>query len=226
MIKLCALLLLAATAAPAQEPAAQEMRAVLVEGPVTLASGAAVAQDAVLHAGDTVQTGEDGRVEILLPAGSLLRLGENSRLTLKDSTPQKSFSATLLLGSVWAKVHKLLSGETFHVETENGVAGVRGTEFRVEVAQGQDDLVRVYEGTVQVDARDGRWSHRIEAAHELRFHRERPPAGPRSFDPATERGRFMQWVRARKEQELRNPERDRRNLRHKQRERRERRRDR
>src|SRR2546426_8489730 len=46
------------------------------------------------------------------------------------------------LGNLWARVYKLLAGETFGVETENGVAGVRGTEFRVEVVQDQPDLVR------------------------------------------------------------------------------------
>src|SRR5262249_16912818 len=118
-----------------------------VEGPVTpkLEPGAEV------HAGDTIETGEGGRVEIALTTGTLLRLGESSRVTLKEEVPQKAFNARLLLGNVWAKVHKLVSGETFHIETENAVAGVRGTEFRVEVAPQKEDLVRVYEGVVQVD---------------------------------------------------------------------------
>src|SRR5690242_8675966 len=113
----------------------------LAEGPVTpkLDVGAEV------HAGDTIETGEGGRVEITMSTGTLLRLGENSRLNLQDDVPQKAFSARLLLGNIWAKVHKLVSAETFHIETENGVAGVRGTEFRVEVAPQQEDLVRVYE---------------------------------------------------------------------------------
>ncbi|MCA1828398.1 MAG: FecR family protein [Myxococcales bacterium] len=168
----------------------------LVEGPVT----PKLAQGAEVHAGDTIETGEGGRVEITMPGGTILRLGESSRITLHEDVPQKAFSARLLLGNVWAKVHKLIAGETFQIETENAVAGVRGTEFRVEVAPQQEDLVRVYEGVVQVDGEGGKWSHRVEAAHELRFRRDRQPDGPRSFDPDSEKGhRFMEWVRTRHE---------------------------
>jgi len=183
----------------------------LAEGPVTpkLDVGAEV------HAGDTIETGEGGRVEITMSTGTLLRLGESSRVTLTEDVPQKAFSARLLLGNIWAKVHKLVSAETFHIETENGVAGVRGTEFRVEVAPQQEDLVRVYEGVVQVDGKE--WSQRVEAAHELRFRRDRAPEGPRSFDPASEKGhRFMDWVRERRDQDRdrRHPERENRHERH------------
>ena len=181
---------------------AAAMTVTLAEGPVTLADGAKVEKGAALAPGQTVQTGEGGRVEITLSSGTVLRLGESSRMTLQDATPQKSFSARLLLGNVWAKVHKLLAGETFHIETENAVAGVRGTEFRVEVAPQKEDLVRVYEGVVQVDGKDGQWSQRVGAAHELRFSRGRSPEAPRAFDPASEKGhRFMDWVRSRKEHE-------------------------
>jgi ferric-dicitrate binding protein FerR (iron transport regulator) len=174
----------------------------LVEGPVT----PKLEQGAEVHPGDTIETGEGGRVEITMPSGTLLRLGENSRITLRESVPQKVFSAKLLLGNIWAKVHTLLAGETFHVETENGVAGVRGTEFRVEVTPQQEDLVRVYEGVVQVDGKDGKWSHRVEPGNELRFHKDRAPMGPRAFDPVSEKGRFTDWVHSRREQ--RNPERE------------------
>ena len=168
---------------------------------VTFAEGAVnVAQGAELHAGDTVETGDGGRVEITLAAGSILRIGEHSRVKLQDAEPHKSFSARLLIGNLWTKVHKLVSGESFQVETENGVAGVRGTEFRVEVtAPGQPDLVRVYEGVVQVD------DQKVEAGRELRFRRgEKAVAG--AFDPAGEKGhRFMDWVRSRPMRDGRQP---------------------
>ena len=188
------------------------MRASLVEGNVTVtpvggAAANAVKEGDAVYAGDTVATAAGARLELALESGSVLRIGESSRLTLGESTPQKAFSARLLLGNVWAKVHKLLSAETFHIETENAVAGVRGTEFRVEVSPGQDDLVRVYEGVVQVDGRDGKWSQRVEAEHELRFHKGEGPRAAAKFDPASEKGhKLMDWVRERKEQ--RKPERE------------------
>jgi len=196
-------------------PAGESMTATLVEGSVIVA-GAPIVTGAVLQPGDTVETQAGGRAEIALPGGSLLRIGENTRLTLSPIPARSEFSARLFFGNLWARVHKLASGETFRVETENAVAGVRGTEFRVEAGQEQPDLVRVYEGTVQVEARDGRWSHALEAGTGLRFRREAET--PQAFDTRSESGHsFMEWVRSRKtadgfepgrirRAEMRNPE--------------------
>jgi ferric-dicitrate binding protein FerR (iron transport regulator) len=192
-------------------PAVEAMTATLVEGTVT-AGGVAIQAGAILKPGDTVETKADSRVEIVLPGGSLLRVGESSQVTLSEVSAGRRFSARLLLGNLWAKVHKLLASETFNIETENAVAGVRGTEFRVEVAQEQPDLVRVYEGVVHVDARDGGWSHSLEAGTELRFRRDAEP--PRPFDVEGEKGhRFMEWVRSRKTRDGEQPGRIRREMR-------------
>jgi ferric-dicitrate binding protein FerR (iron transport regulator) len=176
-------------------PASEAMTATLVQGKVTVA-GAPLRTGAVLHAGETIETQSGGRVEIAVSGGALIRLGESSRLTLSAAVPRRAFSARLLLGNLWTRVHKLLAGESFAVETGNGVAGVQGTEFRIEVAPDQPDLVRVYEGAVTVEGREGGWSYRIEPGNELRFRRIAEP--PRAFDPDTEKAhRFMEWVRSR-----------------------------
>ena len=192
-------------------PAGEAMTATLVEGTVT-AGSAPIQAGAILKVGDTVETKADSRVEIALPSGSLLRVGESSRVMLSAIDPGRQFSARLLLGNLWARVNKLLAGETFGVETENGVAGVRGTEFRVEVVQDQPDLVRVYEGVVHVESRGGGWSHSLEAGTELRFRRDAEP--PRPFDVEGEKGhRFMEWVRSRRTREGEEPGRIRRETR-------------
>src|SRR5438034_4032630 len=98
-MRICAVALaLLSTAA-----SADEMIASHVEGRVTRGE-AVVSEGQTLHAGDVVETSADGRIEVQLPSGSMLRLGENSKLTLGE--PQKKFSARLWLGNVWAKVHK------------------------------------------------------------------------------------------------------------------------
>src|SRR5260370_3069719 len=158
------ILLALARAAPA------EMTVTFLEGPVAVlpAGGGAeqaAAVGATLHEGDTVQTQAGGRIEIELPAGSIIRLGEDSKLRLTAAQPEKVFSAKLFLGNLWTKVHKLVASETFQLETENGVAGVRGTEVRLEAAAGPPDTLRGYEGVVQVDDR------RVEAAPERVFRR-------------------------------------------------------
>jgi ferric-dicitrate binding protein FerR (iron transport regulator) len=190
-------------AVPSAASSRGAMTASFVEGMVTaLPAGGGVpspiAEGDPLHEGETVLTASGARLEISVANGSVIRLGESSRLLL-GTAPESghAFSARLFLGSLWTKVHKLLASETFHVETENGVAGVRGTEFVVEAGAAQD-VVRVYEGAVQVDQVDGKrgWSHRIEPGHELAFHRERAPLGPRPFDPAGDQSsKLMSWVR-------------------------------
>ena len=147
-----------------------------------------------LEAGDVIATGPGGALEIALPTGSTLRLGSNSKLTLQDE-PQGSFRARLSLGNLWAKVVKLVGGSRFEVETQNGVAGVRGTEFRVNAQASGQAMVRVYEGKVQV--KGAAFDHLVLPGHELRFS-AKAQLGPRTFDPKAERG-FMRWVRRRDE---------------------------
>ncbi len=152
-------------------------------------------EGSVLHEGDQVETGPAARMEILLGTGSIVRLGQRSRLELKAaSSDATSFRARLTLGNLWAKVQKLLTGQRFQVETENGVAGVRGTEFRVSATARGQGMVRVYEGAVQVEALDGKWQHLVKPGGEIRYSKS-ATLGPRTFDSKAERSSFMRWVR-------------------------------
>ncbi len=198
--------LLLGTAALAQGDAVTEraMTASIVDGTVTVQRGDGsaqpLAQGTPLREGDVIQTGADSRLEISMSDGSTLRLGEKAKFELRvAATTGKAFTARLWLGAVWAKVHKLLQDESFHVETENAVAGVRGTEFLVEAGgASRDDNVRVYEGSVEVRDHGGEWMHRLEAGHELSVRRGLRPDGPKPFDPASERQNpLMRWVRER-----------------------------
>ena len=192
---LAALLTAPANAAPTAPGEDASMQATHVEGMVTVNGGPLLEGDP-LHPGDNVQTTPGARLEVTLGTGSVLRLGESSRMTLGATPPNRAFSVRLFLGNLWTKVHKLTASQTFQLETENAVAGVRGTEFRVEVAPCKEDLLRVYEGAVEVKAHDGKWSHRVEPGHELRFARER--ATPRAFEAASEgekEHKLMKWVR-------------------------------
>lgn len=202
---LAAALAALAPAARADAPAAPQrgvMTATRIEGDVkaTPRGGAAapVAVGALLHEGDLIETGADARAEIALASGTLIRLGESSRAELREAPPEGGrFRLKLVAGNFWAKVSKLFGPDKFEVETENGVAGVRGTEFRMEtgLASGHD-LLRVYEGKVQCDHPEGKWSKLMEPGREFRFHRTlKGEEG--AFDPAAEGShKFMKWVRA------------------------------
>ncbi len=111
--------------------------------------GAAVGQ------GDTLETREGARLEIRFADGSVLRLGPGAKLQLSEAhfggRTGRKLSARLFLGKLWAKVTSAIQGEQkFQVETENAVAGVRGTTFRVDANQDKSVLVRVYDGEVAV----------------------------------------------------------------------------
>jgi hypothetical protein len=157
-------------------------------------SPAPLAVGSPLHEGDLIETAPDAAIELSLATGSIVRLGPKSRFELATASADGgSFSARLTFGNLWAKVQKLLGGQKFEVETQNGVAGVRGTEFRV-AAYGSGQMVRVYEGVVEVKSRDGKWKHLVKPGNEIRYSK-RASLGPRSFEPAKERSSFMRWVR-------------------------------
>ena len=142
------------------------------EGDVTVRHGG-VAKSAApgdtLQDGDEVETGAQSRAEFAQGDGTLVRVGETSRIAVHN-TSRRAFSAKLMLGDLWAKVHKLLAGDSFQIETENGVAGVRGTEFRLE-ARGDEHLLRVYEGVVSLQGSG--FQHSVGAGREVRFRRDR-----------------------------------------------------
>ena len=117
-----------------------------------LASGSLVYQD------DLVETGVRTRLEVKLPDRSVIRLGPQSKLRLTTAVfgkgvADRKVSASLLVGQIWAKVEKVVGGESrFEVQTRNAVAGVRGTTFRVDARQDQSCVVKVYSGAVAVAA--------------------------------------------------------------------------
>jgi hypothetical protein len=94
--------------------------------------------------------------ELKLPDASALRLGPRARLALaaahfERGPARRQLSVRLFFGKVWAKVTSAAGGEQrFQIETENAVAGVRGTTFRVDAQEDRSVLVRVYSGTVAV----------------------------------------------------------------------------
>ncbi len=111
-----------------------------------------------LREGDTIKTKDESRFEAKLKDGSMLRLGSNSQLQMSQisfdrSQPRKKkkVKTKLFFGRVWASVTSLFGNDSsFEVETENAVAGVRGTKFSANTSEGGDTLVKVYEGKVLV----------------------------------------------------------------------------
>jgi hypothetical protein len=118
--------------------------------PVALAVGTAVAQ------GDTIETQDDTRLEITFSDKSALRVGPRAKVQLTEAhfgggPARRKMTAKLFFGNLWAKVTSVIQGDQkFAIETENAVAGVRGTTFRVDARNDKSVLVRVYAGAVAV----------------------------------------------------------------------------
>ena len=109
-----------------------------------------------LGQGDVIETGDDSRMEIRFSDASVLRMGSKAKLQLTEAhfgngPAKRKMTAKLFFGNLWAKVTSVIQGEQkFQVETENAVAGVRGTTFRVDARTDKSVLVRVYAGAVAV----------------------------------------------------------------------------
>ena len=160
-----ALLAAVALAAPAPAPAPAAAPAA---GSITFLDGEATRQaggktvklgtGASIFQGDVIETARRTRIELTLIDQSVLRLGPRSRVELDaaafgQGADDRKVSAKLRVGNVWANVTKALGGEArFEVKTENAVAGVRGTTFRVDASKDKSCVVKVYSGTVAVAA--------------------------------------------------------------------------
>ncbi len=118
--------------------------------PSQLAVGNAVGQ------GDTIATEADARLELKFSDGSALRVGPGAKMQLSEAhfgggPAKRKMTAKLFFGNLWAKVTSVIQGDQkFAIETENAVAGVRGTTFRVDARTDKSVLVRVYAGAVAV----------------------------------------------------------------------------
>ena len=108
---------------------------------------------------DTIKTGEDSRAKISFIDESIVSIGPEATIEIEKLiyTPAKNYRETalrLLIGKARFNVARLFSGNSkFEVYTPTAIAGVKGTNFVVDVISPDEVQVDVTEG--QVDARIG-----------------------------------------------------------------------
>jgi phage tail protein X len=112
----------------------------------------------IVYPGDVIETGTPGRVEIIINRESVLRMKENTRLTIdafRDNATQKGKTQVgFSLGTVWAKVRKFKDSiSRFELELPTAVAGVHGTVYQTSVSKDSSAEVKVYDGEVAVQNR-------------------------------------------------------------------------
>ena len=107
-----------------------------------------------LVSGDKVQTKEDSRGEVAFADGSIIRIDANSALDIVELKNEKAGQATaakVWSGKVWANVNKMSKKAKFELASPTAVAAVRGTVYRMSVAEDQTTKIAVYSGEVKVD---------------------------------------------------------------------------
>lgn len=140
--------------------------------------GSVPAKGMNLRIGDTVVTGPGGRVGLAFSNGSLFEVAENSRFSVQEflqepwkfsveewraleSEPTKSTTKVFVeYGELVVKVKKLDADSSMQVSTPLGVAGIRGTTFRVRVVRNPDGspravTVQLLEGRVNFTPQGG-----------------------------------------------------------------------
>jgi hypothetical protein len=121
-----------------------QARAARGGGNVMLAEGTKV------ETGDGIVTGPDARLKIQFKDGSVITLGENSKLnidTAKFDGSKRDIAATLLDGIVRAAVAKAGDGSNFQVSSSLVTSAARGTEWIMSIKDHTTSLL-VLEGTV------------------------------------------------------------------------------
>jgi hypothetical protein len=111
-----------------------------------------------LFQGDQVQTGKGVFVEMRLSGGgSVVKLAENTTFVLERLSDGQT-SLQLVYGRVRAKVERLSGADSFSVRSSQAIAGVRGTDFGLDVVASRSALAATttnaycFEGAVEVTA--------------------------------------------------------------------------
>ncbi len=116
----------------------------------------AVLANTPVHLGDTIVS-MGGKAKIALDDGTIISVGENSRMRIADyGDAANNFKTrvSLLSGLLRLLVAKVTPAGRFEVETETAVAAVRGTDWVIESTP-ERTSVAVVSGAVAVSGRDG-----------------------------------------------------------------------
>lgn len=130
---------------------------VQVRAPKTKSYSALSVGVEVAH-GARVKTGANGKATLKFPDGTQAKVHPKSEIVVraKKTSGAAPNAVVLFFGRVWSKVVKATGGAaSYEVRSANAVAGVRGTEFEVGVADNGAARVVVSEGKVAVGGEAG-----------------------------------------------------------------------
>ncbi len=137
--------------------------------------------------GDRIRTALNARAELQMPDGSVIRIRENTIFDVKEiKTPERhnedKMSFTLWAGDLWAQFKKVVSDrQTREIESPSAVVAVRGTTLEINVDQNRATRVRVFEGRVNVKAKDVAGEVTLTSNQESTVEQGKPPTPPSGF---------------------------------------------
>jgi ferric-dicitrate binding protein FerR (iron transport regulator) len=123
------------------------------------ASARALRLGASLYPGSSIRTDAFGKAAFLMSDGSEVRLGANTELVLKQA-PEGGKGSTVfgLVKGLFRAIVSPQGDRSFSVESTNGAAAVKGTEFQFEDSGKQAEL-KLLKGSVAVT--DGQGGHPV-----------------------------------------------------------------
>lgn len=110
-----------------------------------------------LYEGDSVQTGRATFIELrMLSGGAVFKLAEHTTFRLTAASMGET-AISLVYGRIRSKVQRLAGGESFVISSQTAVAGVRGTDFGMDVvaargASAPTTKIYCFDGAVIVTA--------------------------------------------------------------------------
>jgi hypothetical protein len=155
------------------------------------ATPAKLTANVVVYPGDMIKTGADGRVELIINREAVVRMKENTELTIdvyRDMKKDEGKTAlNFSLGSVWSKLKKSKDDVSrFELEMPTAIAGVHGTVYQTTVGSDKSAEVKVYDGEVKVSGKPPQAPSQTTQVQEVKGPHEVP--GPRVVS-------MEEWVR-------------------------------
>ena len=126
--------------APSMSLAQQPTATISTVSGTVLVNGQEKGQGTVLSAGDVLETQAGASVVLELSDGSLLELGENTKLDIAELSQTAAGARVSHLKLLWGHIRTKLSsghqqaGATFDIETPNALIGVKFSQPDVEVS--------------------------------------------------------------------------------------------
>jgi hypothetical protein len=160
----------------------------------------AVSVNDAVFGGDELVTERGQRAELQLPDGALVRLDGRTRLTIYDIGEPGAGGRSVLgigHGTLQADVAEARGGEAFRIDTPSAsVYPLEPSSVRVDVERGDEVLVTVSRGRVEVAGTDG--SVLLTTGERTRVRPGRSPLQPWDYLLAS-RDAFDRWVAGRDE---------------------------